>query len=420
MKIARTYIKYLYTMRRHPADWANWHGEGNIGDAIQCIAVEQLLADLGVSPETLVRINRDALPEYAGEPCILPMNGWFGYFADIFPFPWAKGITPFFTGFHLTPTWESHERFIQAGIPALMKPWQPIGCRDRSTMLFLRSRGLHAYLSGCLTLTLPGRETFPEDSKIFIVDIPDEIKARFPRRILDAADESITHFHYFRTYPVTEEEALEFENKARLILDRYRTEARLIITSRIHAALPCLAMGIPVIFISDKEGDDRFDVLTGLIPIFRGNNLEAVNWNPEPISVEFVRTLQKKAFASAFHALAAPRGINPGTNPVPLRAEMLDSFELETDRRQLDLSGIGTRIAEYELYIARYQSSLEQRSGELLTLIDKLQNSRRWKTGNTIVNFLNFFRRRKETQSLIDNLRDTIFQLRYSAERDNT
>jgi len=50
MKFARTRIKYLYTLRRHPHDWANWHGEGNIGDAIQCLALEHLYQEMGIPP----------------------------------------------------------------------------------------------------------------------------------------------------------------------------------------------------------------------------------------------------------------------------------------------------------------------------------------------------------------------------------
>ena len=49
---------------------------------------------------------------------------------------------------------------------------------------------------------------------------------------------------------------------------REYADARLVVTSRIHCALPCLAMGVPVIFINafDSHGDTcRFD---GLIELF--------------------------------------------------------------------------------------------------------------------------------------------------------
>jgi hypothetical protein len=401
MRFARSYIKYLYSMRRHPHDWANWHGEGNIGDAIQCIAIERLLTEFGIAPETLVHINRDALSDYAGEPCVLPMQGWFGYFADVFPFPWAKNITPFFTGFHLTSTWESRERFVKSGIPALMKPLQPIGCRDRSTMLFLRSQGLNAYLSGCLTLTFPRRETAPDNGKVFLVDIPEHLQKRFPLHILGIGDESITHFHYFHTYPVTEEGATDYENQARIILERYRKEARLVITSRVHTALPCLGMGIPVIFVTDKDLDERFDVLTGLIPVYNADSLESINWAPEPIDVEFLQCLQKKVFASTLRALSTSVGVAFQGAAEPISPQLLSSFEMETDRRQL--GGLYKYI--------KYKADIEQKSKELLALSNELRSSRRWKIGNSIGNLRFFFKSEQQGSNIVDRLEKAILEL---------
>ncbi len=55
--------------------------------------------------------------------------------------------------------------------------------------------------------------------------------------------------------------------KTRYLAEDY-TRAKLVITSRIHCALPCLAMGIPVIFVNgfNSEVDTcRFD---GIINLF--------------------------------------------------------------------------------------------------------------------------------------------------------
>ncbi|WP_395002724.1 hypothetical protein [uncultured Helicobacter sp.] len=46
------------------------------------------------------------------------------------------------------------------------------------------------------------------------------------------------------------------------LLDRYATQARLVITTALHCASPCTAMGIPVLFLQDSpEQSTRFSAL---------------------------------------------------------------------------------------------------------------------------------------------------------------
>jgi hypothetical protein len=361
MQFARSYIKYLYSMRRHPHDWANWHGEGNIGDAIQSLAMENLYREMGVAPESLLLIPRDAIDKYDGEPCLLPLQGWFGYFADIFPLPWSKGITPFFSGFHLTSTWGSRERFVAMGLPDRIRPFQPIGCRDRGTMRFLREQGLNTYLSGCLTLTFPARQTEPEDGKVFLVDVSDDVKQLIPPAVLQQTDQSITHYHYFSSYPVNEQAALEFENLARRILDRYRDEARLVITSRIHVALPCLAMGIPVVFLDDKGGDERFDALKGLTPLYTPSEMDMVNWNPPKPNLEPVKQMLKGTFFACFKSTLTKHGL-------PLPAGMPDSEDPELD---MYMQGVD-QLEKYEL-LTLHRQLLRSREAEKKLEADLVQ-----------------------------------------------
>ncbi len=368
MKFARSYIQYLYTMRSHPHDWERWHGEGNIGDAVQSLAVVNLYREMGIDEEQLLRINRDALNTYEGEPCLLPLQGWFGYFADIFPFPWAKGITPFFSGFHLTSSKGSRERFAAAGIPEMMRPYQPIGCRDRGTMLFLREQGLNAYLSGCLTLTFPARQTEPEDGKVFLVDVEEEVKRQIPPPVLESTDQSITHFYYFPSYPVDADAAVRFEEHAKAILRRYRDEARSVITSRIHVALPCLGMGIPVVFLDDKGGDERFDALNGLIPVYKPSEMAQVNWNPPKADVEPLKRVVKETFFACFRAaleradmavplMPAAHADMPDTGAYEKAAASQDSYQLLTAQRRLrfyeeqasrEINDLRARLQVYE------------------------------------------------------------------------
>ena len=298
MHFARMKYKYLYDMQKYPTDWDRWPRDGNIGDCIQNLAVENLYRELGISDETLLKINRDEIPFYNGDKCILPMQAWFGNYAGTFPLPWSSQIEPVFIGFHLNKGWQTRERFLREKIQERMEPFQPIGCRDRNTRDFLISLGLDAYFSGCMTLTFPKRESNPENGKIFVVDITDTTKNILPEHIKQQADYSITHFYYYNQYPVTEEGALLFENQARKILARYKNEAKLVITSKIHCAMPCIAMGIPVIFIHEENNvNERFDVLKGIVPLYSPYEPYEIDWNPAAVNIDDLKiAIKENAF----------------------------------------------------------------------------------------------------------------------------
>lgn len=69
------------------------------------------------------------------------------------------------------------------------------------------------------------------------------IKSLIPKEILKNA-KYLTHSYRGKDY--NEKERFE---KAETLLEKY-AKAKLVITSRIHCALPCLALGTPVVFIA--------------------------------------------------------------------------------------------------------------------------------------------------------------------------
>ena len=261
---------------------SEWDMYGNIGDCIQNLAVENIYTLLGIKPDELVQINRDEISQYSGEKVLLPMQGWFGNLYGVFPAGWSESIIPVFLGYHLNTASNGREIFLQKGIDKLIKDYEPVGCRDYNTVKFFKNTDVNAYFSGCLTLTFPERKTEPENGKVFLVDLTPAAKEVIPENIKMTADYSITHRYKFKNYPINDEEGIEFENCARSILKRYRDEAKLVITSRIHCAMPCAAMGIPVIFINEDIDNPRFDVLDGIIPCYTPG--DKINW--EPLSVD--------------------------------------------------------------------------------------------------------------------------------------
>jgi hypothetical protein len=265
---------------------------GNLGDEIQTIATEQHL------PRVDVRIDRDSLASFeSNEPHVVILQGWFSI-APEQCFPPSSAIVPVFIGFHLSKAREARKHFLSGDRLQYLKAHEPIGCRDDGTRQFLERAGIRAYTTHCLTLTFSRRERTPEQGRVYIVDGDDLPVPRSMRR--DAV--RITHdgFHGFS------DEAKRDE--AHRLLELYRDHARLVITTKLHCALPCLAMGIPVVFFGDAD-DYRFGILGDLgvpmIPrqprswrlrkafnyrlfrwLWRVWQARRTDWNPRPLELE--------------------------------------------------------------------------------------------------------------------------------------
>jgi hypothetical protein len=264
----------------------------NLGDEIQSIATEQHL------PQVDVRLDRDSLASAElPEPHIVVFQGWFSEDPRN-AFPPCSQIIPVFVGFHITDLNESREVLLRGENLRYLKAHEPIGCRDEGTRAILEAAGVEAYVSLCLTLTFPRRADRPAAPRPFIVDAE---SIRIPAGIRSGA-ESVTHGTN-RTFGDEIKRA-----SAQRLLDVYREQASLVVTTKLHCALPCIAMGIPVVFFGDHE-DERFGVLREIgLPIyplaprggvgrwmwrfriFRGAwrrwSGRVVDWNPQPLDIE--------------------------------------------------------------------------------------------------------------------------------------
>jgi hypothetical protein len=257
----------------------------NIGDYIQSLAAKQFL------PEIDKYINREKLSDYKGEKLKLIMNGWFTHnLKNWLP---SENIIPLFISFHMNTS--AAPFLLTKDAIQYLKKYEPIGCRDKYTEKILKDKGIKAYFSGCLTLTLDNYKV-PNSERtdnIYIVDplygYPTLQKAFYNYRSVIRSILSGTIFKlgkrkkhlkkfidkdllksaiYINQEPPANKynDAEKFE-LAEELLHKY-ARAKLVITSRIHCALPCLAMGTPVIFVN--AFDDFVDScrLDGLLDLF--------------------------------------------------------------------------------------------------------------------------------------------------------
>lgn len=248
----------------------------NIGDPIQTFAVLEMYKKIGISEDDIVPLDRYDLADYDGEDIVALINGaedyeYFAYAARFLPL--SSQIHPVFISIHL------HRELSESELESLRNN-QPIGCRDEYTVDYLREKGIDAFLSGCLTMLFPKRDEGKEYNKVFIVDcsekavehIPDEIRknAEYLSQVIRMKSNSVDH-------RLTIEETEVYNSIAKEQLHRYRDEASLVITSRLHVASPCAAMGIPVILVRDAF-DERYQFIDRFLPLYHPEDLDNLDW----------------------------------------------------------------------------------------------------------------------------------------------
>lgn len=258
----------------------------NIGDPIQTFAMKYIYSKLGIADNTLIHISRYHTREYKGEKVLLPFNCFNRIFNQLgLPYqtlPASQDIIPFFWSFHL------HSRVLGNEIINHLKMYQPIGCRDEETMINMKNHGISCYLSGCATALLPIRLSKPKKQKVFFIDIPNSLKPFIPEEFKKNA-EYLTHYIEFKRLSdcpfMTSEEYNVFYQIGVMRLERYKREASLVVTSRLHAAAPCIAMGIPVILVSENF-DGRFSWIDKYLPLYTPDQFDKINWYPKYIDYE--------------------------------------------------------------------------------------------------------------------------------------
>lgn len=227
---------------------------GNLGDAIQSIAAQQYL------PMVDAWVDRERLDEFRrSDSHKIILNGWFLHRPEHWP-P-SETLRPLITSFHLTRERHPHYNLkmlepaatvLSRGGIEYLKQHEPVGARDLDTLGRLEDVGIEAYFSGCLTLTLRRPQARPRTDAVFAVDLSPRLVSRLRRRYAS---------------PITELTHLELESNGRRSLDAadrhldLYTSARAVVTSRLHCALPCLALGTPVLLVEAAADPYR---LTGL------------------------------------------------------------------------------------------------------------------------------------------------------------
>lgn len=262
-------------------------GRCTVGDDIQLIAIENVYKHMGIDYNDVVRIPYSKLSSYDGEYVILPLSfPFYGYSNGTNITNFSDKIVPVFLG--LSTALNSYN---QTDINYLKK-FEPIGCRDMYTMNAVRNCGISGYLNGCLTAAFPRvRNGYDGRSKIYCVDIPDSFCKYIPKQLL-ANCEFVSHVVFSEDCPNGTEQ------RAKEVYENYINNAKMIITTRMHAALPCHAFGIPVV-LAKKGYSFRFTAVAKYLSVYTEKDYEKINWDPivqdyEPMKTKLLNNAAKQ------------------------------------------------------------------------------------------------------------------------------
>lgn len=258
-----------------------------VGDYIQLLAIDNLYKQMGI--RDVVWIDLDQIATYKGEYLILPINQLLGgslWLDQDGNFLFSEKIIPVFLGVSLR---KGFFKFTEHNLNILRKS-APVGCRDYYTYKEVSSYDIPAYVSGCLTLTLP-KSKHLGGKKTLLVDVPKSVETYLPKNVLNGEIE--VKQQVFEVSD-TEFQDREFARKlTQQVYSYYVENAKLIITSRLHCAAPCMALGIPVILVKQYRGY-TFDWLEKFINIYTEENYAEVDWNVSNVDLEKYKKLSVK------------------------------------------------------------------------------------------------------------------------------
>lgn len=278
----KNYARYRMQIYKKPMLKDNACTFMNIGESIQFLAMDNIFRQIGLSQKDIIDISADEIMDYHGVPLLLPAKFILNDrpINRILPFP--EGIQPIFMSSVMLRNEEIHPELID-----YLKHHQPIGCRDEQARTMLRNFGIEAYLMGCFTICFPKRKSTPSNGKVFLVDVSENLETFIPEHLKKDAIR-ISHAIPTRKTIITIEEDNRLNRLAAELLKRYEQEASLVITSRLHAAAPCIAMGIPVILASDNI-DFRYSWIDKFTTIYTLDEYSQIDWNPKPVDTSKVK-----------------------------------------------------------------------------------------------------------------------------------
>ena len=295
----------------------------NIGDYIQTLSVIKLIGrDYKI-------LDRESLNKYNDKPRKIIINGWF--MENPLNFPPSSNLKPLFVSFHISPS--VSKDFLNNKTVNYLKQHQPIGCRDKYTQTLLEKHKIKAFLSSCVSLTLNNKDfasSSYNEKRALIIGAFDRLKPsvqtnkgvykmlisiiKTPYKLMNYQTKKLI----FNKWLKKQNLKLSFANQivekkisshaegiklAKEVLKKIAW-SDYVITSRIHSALPAVAMGKKVIFIN--EGLDHINHssrLSGPQSFFKSIKLKEIRMlNLDSINIDRNHRVYSKQIEDTINA----------------------------------------------------------------------------------------------------------------------
>jgi hypothetical protein len=257
--------------------------ETNVGAIYMTRSVMNIYSELGIPQDMIVEIKACEVEDYDGEDVILPICIHIPRSHENNSiFKASLKIKPVFLAISMTETKLTEEQI------NLLKSNQPIGCRDEHTLSIMKNHGINGYLMGCLVTSLPKGVRNINADKVIFSDVPVFAHKYVP--------EGIKKDVIFVKQEITLDElpdGIGPSEYADMIMSVYKNDARLVVTSRFHAAALAIAYKIPYILITEAY-TYRFSWLKRYGNFYTRENAASINWDPGPLDFSVQKRLMKQ------------------------------------------------------------------------------------------------------------------------------
>lgn len=224
---------------------------GNMGDDIQAYAASRFYPHIDYYIE---REKIDSFFSNDGEQVAAIMAGWYTH--SLLNWPPSPFIKPLMVSMHFTPYMDC--KFGDKNINILSYraslDWfdksgdAGVGCRDEHSVIMLEKLGIKAWWSGCITLTLKKFPDVTEHNKIVCIDLTDEQTDAIKRH---TSKEIVKMTHVYTDLRCVDDRMKDVEERL-----KFYQGSSLVVTTRLHAALPAIALGVPVLYVINKNTDE--------------------------------------------------------------------------------------------------------------------------------------------------------------------
>ena len=152
----------------------------------------------------------------------------------------------------------------------------------------MRSHAIPAFLYGCVTAILPARDFTQGGKKVFYVDVPESFEVYCRENSKELSKNIIRLSHICGEERIFDQQYIKKITQE--LLKLYREEAGLVVTSRLHCMSPCMAIGIPVIPVTDNISP-RMGWIDRFLKIFTPENYSSIEWEGQVVCYEKTKAL---------------------------------------------------------------------------------------------------------------------------------